>query len=178
MEYTKSARSVGLIFLLMSFILTIIFFAVEHVIKVEFQANEITITSFFMSTLKWILIICIVGFLWRGIGLVIAGGRWRIVLTNEYILWEVPKSSNFWWVRSDDTFRINLKEIDYIVLEGGSDRGSEDIYRTDLVFVTKSGDKYIVSNESGINLIRIVKKLEQLGVTVQRLTSGHNQNQL
>lgn len=166
MEYSKSLRSVGYSNLFISIAILTSIFLIDNFFEVQLEKNRIAI--FFGYVAKLICTVVSIAVLLRGIILIIVGGNWKIEVNGDYITWQVPSKSNFLGFKSDDSFRLNVREINYVV----SDQGTGDFGGTSLIFVTSSGDKYTVSGESGINLNRVTQKLEKIGLNVRYETSN------
>lgn len=165
MLYKKSLRVVGVTNIFIGLVLAVLCFLADDFIESR-SGNERAV--FILSFGKIIIIFLSVVFLLRGIGLTVVGGGWKIILTKDYMSWQVPSKSNFFIFKSDDTFNIKISEISEVILDGGLSKG-DDFYASKCIFVTKLGDKYRVSVESGINLEKVTKKLECYGVKIEKV---------
>lgn len=162
MKYAKTSRQVGFEFFNVSMVAALV--AVVAYFYVENKCwSEIALCLF--GRLFWLIcLVCAVGFFARAITLMaFVKGEWRIDITEDTITWIAPGSPS---LQFDDSFSVKINDIDQIIFDDGEGKKVDDIYCPVLVFLTKSGTTYKVSNESGISLKRVVKKLRRIGLNI------------
>lgn len=161
MEYSKSLRSVGVKYLFFFCVLVVVIFCVEM------YSARYPEYVFFWEFSKFIAGLISLLFLLRGVVFIIIGGGWKVLLAEGFIEWEVPRKSNFLFLKSDDSFVLKFDEIDYVM----SERGSVDFPSFSLIFITRSGKRFSVSDESGINLSKVEKFLGNRGVKIRNISA-------
>ncbi|TPQ29689.1 hypothetical protein ACH518_17305 [Methylomonas sp. HW2-6] len=160
MEYNKSLRAVGLKYLFFFCVLFVVVFCVERYSAYYPQFD------FFWGFTKFIARLVSLLFLLRGIVFIVIGGGWKILVTESFIRWEVPPKSNFLFLKSDDSFALNFGDIDYVI----SEHGGVDFPSLSLVFIAHSGQRFKVSDESGVKLSKVQKLLVDRGIEIRNVS--------
>ncbi len=159
MEYNKSLRAVGFKYLFFFCVLVVVVFFVEK------YAAYYPKYDFFWRFTKFIAQLVSLLFLLRGIVLLVVGGGWKVLVTEDFIEWEVPHKSNFLFLKSDDSFVLKFDDIDHVI----SEHGSVDFPSLSLVFIARSGQRFKVSDESGVKLSKVEKLLGDRGIEIRNV---------
>ena len=157
MKIEKNARTTGTANVVIATIAASILVALQFFV---FSKQDIPTV---VIVLTWLVVGLVAGaFLNQGIRLLRAGGKWRVSVSDGRIEWVSPNEA------VDRSFSLALSEIDRVETRIRRKRGRQTANR-DYVLVLTSAEDVKLSPNSGIDLRRVVKALEEQGVRHQRV---------
>jgi hypothetical protein len=162
MMFQKKSKSIGLSYVILSFVLFVVCSAMLLVKDVGlYKGNEFLFCVAF-SVLLFVAII----FILRGVVLVKLGSSWRLELNENRLIYCAPKPLSEWFFKNDSSFDVLLSEIESVMYDPGHNKVCDDIYSEKCVIILFSGVQFEISSESGINLSSLINEIRSHGVFV------------
>jgi hypothetical protein len=163
MRFEKKAKSIGLSYVILSFVLFVVCSSMLLVKDVGlYKGNE-----FLFCVAFYVLLVGAIIFILRGIVLVKLDSSWSLELNENRLIYCAPKPLSEWFFKNDISFDVLLSEIESVIYDSGRNKTCDDMYSQKCVFILFSGVEFEVGSESGVNLSLLIDEIRTYGVFVK-----------
>jgi hypothetical protein len=163
MRFEKKAKSIGLSYVILSFVLFVVCSSMLLVKDAGlYKGNE-----FLFCVAFYVLLVGAIIFILRGIVLVKLDSSWSLELNENRLIYCAPKPLSEWFFKNDISFDVLLSEIESVIYDSGRNKTCDDMYSQKCVFILFSGVEFEVGSESGVNLSLLIDEIRTYGVFVK-----------